>query len=148
MLALKEGEGRNFAVYAAGLIAPKLEGCGATLITSVPMSLPKQLYRGGNQSDVFAKELGKRLGLPCDLKLLRQRNDRDAQHDLPAAERREHAENIYEVAQNARSLKGEKIILCDDIRTTGSTLTACASLLLSLGAEEVAAVTICRATKK
>lgn len=144
VLALKEGEGRSFAVYAAGLLAGRLGGNSATLVTSVPMHPFKRALRGKDQAEVFGRLLAERLSLPYEKGLLRCRFSRKHQHDLDAPERRIHAESIFEKAKAARDLSGERVIICDDILTTGSTVSACARLLLDLGAKEVGAVTICK----
>ena len=144
VLALKEGEGRSFAVYAADLLAERLGGNSATLVTSVPMHPFKRALRGRDQAEVFGRLLAERLGLPYEKGLLRCRFSRKHQHNLNISERRIHAESIFEKAKAARDLSGERVMICDDILTTGSTVSACAGLLLELGAKEVGAVTICK----
>ncbi|MBR1764904.1 MAG: ComF family protein [Ruminococcus sp.] len=143
VLSMKDGAGRAFAAYTAELLAPRV-GSSATLVTSVPMHALKRLARGSDQAEVFGRMLAERLGLPYKKGLLRCRLSLKRQHDLAAPERRIHAESIFEKAPDAESLEGQRVIICDDILTTGSTLSVCARLLLELGAKEVGAVTVCR----
>lgn len=148
VLAMKNNEGRAFAKYAAAELAPVLKDAGATLVTAVPMSIINRLSRGTNQSEVFGRCLAAELGVPFEKGLLRCSYSRSHQHELPADERHIHAETVYDLAPGARKLTGEKVILCDDIITTGATIEACARLLLKLGADEVSAASVCKTAKK
>ena len=146
--SLKDGWGRAFAEYAAEIISERLRGCGAELVTCVPMSRRKKASRGWDQAEVIAKEFAEALGLPCDLSLLRRRYSRTEQHGLSAAGRAEFASGQYSIAPDHADISGKHIILADDVITTGSTVSACASLLLSMGAADVIAASVCRTLKR
>lgn len=147
--ALKDGWGLNFAVCTAPLLAEKLKGCGADLITCVPMAKRKANERGYNQAEVVAGELSKLMDIPCDCGLLTRRPTSLAQHDLAtAAERAEFARTLYGIADSHEDITGRKLLLADDVHTTGATLSECAGKLLSMGAAEVIAVTLCRTVKE
>lgn len=147
--ALKDGWGISFAVYTAPLLAEKLKGCGADLITCVPMAKRKANERGYNQAEVIAKELSKLMGIPYDGGLLTRRTTSMAQHDLEtASERAEFAKTLYGIADGHSDITGKKLLLADDIHTTGATLSECAGRLLSMGASDIIAVTLCRTVKE
>lgn len=146
--SLKEGQGRAFAEYSAGLLAQRLSGSGAQLITCVPMARRKKSARGWDQAEVIARELGRAMNVPCDFSILKRRCSRTEQHGLGAAERAEFAAEQYSAAKDHSEIKGKHIILVDDVITTGSTISVCAGLLLSLGAAEVIAASICRTESK
>lgn len=148
ILALKDGHGRNMAIYAAGVLAEKLGDCGAELITSIPMSRRARAERGCDHAKEIAKALSKVTEIPCCFTLLRRRAVETRQHDLKAYERRDHAEAIYLEGRRPGDIRGKHILLIDDIQTTGATLSACAKILRALGAAEVMAVTVCRTVLK
>ena len=142
--SLKNGWGKAFAEYAARLLAERLDGCGADLITSVPMPYRKKSERGWNQAEVIAKELAKEMQLPCDHSILRRKYSRVEQHGLSAAGRADNAAEQYSAAKDHADIKGRRIILVDDVITTGATVSACAKLLLGLGAADVISASVCR----
>ena len=142
--SLKDGQGRAFAGYAAGLLAQRLDGCGADLITCVPMPYRKKSDRGWNQAEVIARELAKAMGVDCSSKILRRKYSRTEQHSLTAAGRAGFAEEQYTAAKAPPDIRGRRIILVDDVITTGATVSVCAAILLSLGAADVIAASVCR----
>ena len=112
------------------------------------MSRRKKADRGWDQAEVIAKELSRASGIPCDFSLLARKKPKEDQHDLSAAERALAAKQQYHIAAKPGNIEGRHIILTDDVLTTGATLSACAALLLSLGAADVTAAAICRTILK
>lgn len=150
LLSLKYHCALGFAEFAAEQIALKLDSemFGRTdIVTAVPMNRIKQLYRGYNQAEEFARPLAALLGRPCDFSLLAHHFSLKSQHRLNAAERAAAAAKTYSPSPNAKSLKGKRVLICDDVLTTGSTLLNCSRLLKQLGAEKVYAAAICVAKK-
>ena len=146
LLSLKYRRGVRFADYSAERIAEKLaadDGDDADIITSVPMHRAKKQKRGYNQAEVFAKALSRATGIEYVPDLLGHRKRTVSQHELGRTERYSLAKNTYFISGNV-SLSGKRILLCDDVFTTGATLNACAGLLKEMGAERVTTVTICR----
>ncbi len=115
-----------------------------TLIVPVPMHPLRQLARGYNQSKKLAAELSRRLGIPLSDALKCGRNAR-SQVGLSPAERRT---NLRDAFRAASAVKEERILLVDDVRTTGSTASECARALLTAGCESVTVLTFASATEK
>lgn len=136
VLSLKNSENLNFAHYAGAALARMLDGEMLDLIVPVPMNEKKQRARGYNQAEVIAREIAERLHLTVRTDCLTHAQTQTEQHALHAAERAEHALCIQVAAQD---LSGKRILLCDDVLTTGSTLTRCAMLLKEQGAASVLA---------
>ena len=107
----------------------------ADTVTYVPMTERAQKKRGYNQSRLLALEISKRLLVPFDTLLVKQ-CDTKRQHDLTAEERTTNLVGAFGVADGA-DITGKTVILCDDIKTTGSTLAECVKVLKSCGAKEV-----------
>ena len=136
-----------------GLATPLSEmmrTAGATMLTDadllvpVPLHVWRRIRRGFNQAD----DLARRLDVPVLHALMRARPT-VPQTGLTAAARRRnvrHAFTMSLVKRGARQrLEGRIVVLVDDVRTTGATLDACASVLKGAGAAEVRALTVARA---
>jgi len=114
----------------------------ADLVIPVPMHKSKERKRGYNQADIIAKHLAKKLTLPYSKKLLLRVENTAAMSGLSAFERHMNMENAFSMTENAVKIaKGKRILLVDDIYTTGSTVSACSKVLISNGACEVRVVT-------
>ncbi len=106
------------------------------IILPVPMHWRKVVRRGYNQTDLLAKELAKHLRIPWSNKVLVKKADAQPQQSL-GRKSRWQTHNKHFVA-NAR-VKGLRILLIDDIITTGATLHACAKTCYQQGADTVTA---------
>lgn len=140
---LKEGFGKNFAVYAASLLKDRL-GSGYDLVTCVPSNLRRGSLSARGHAETFALAVSDALDIPCDTGLLKRAKTKTKQHDLSAAERAKFAKTIYSLTKEGMRLDGKHILLADDVLTTGSTISTCAKLLLGSGAESITAITLCR----
>lgn len=139
ILRLKYSEGFDTARFIVPALAKSLRELGfvgsADIITAVPMSKKRRRETGYNQAEYIAKLLSCELRLPCDFRLIGKSASAQIQHRLSANEREIAAKEAY-FAKNRR-IDGKTVILCDDIITTGSTLSACAAVLKSMGADRV-----------
>ena len=115
-------------------------------VTAVPMSETKLKERGHNQAETLAKNLAKELSLPYVDGLLIQLDDFLAQHTLGKEERAESANERYQAVKDAK-ISG-RVLLVDDVITTGATLNRCAKLLRDIGADEVVAAAAVATPKK
>lgn len=111
------------------------------LITAVPAGRWKTARRGYDQTEVVAKALAKRIGIPY-LDLLARTRHTEAMRTLGAGERRANVQGAFSIFKGKeRTVKGKSILLIDDVYTTGSTLDACAAVLKEAGAAQVDVLT-------
>lgn len=108
-------------------------------ITAVPLSKQRYKERGYNQAEIVAKDLGKIINVEY-FDILKKVKNNKIQHTLNLEERKNNVKNVYDV-QGEINIKDKKIIICDDIITSGNTLAECVRVLLELGAVEVVCVT-------
>lgn len=113
------------------------------LITWVPLSKKRKKKRGYDQSMLLAKAIGSALSCPV-VPLLQKREDRPPQSSLQGTKARfANAAGAY-VVSAPQYVSGKRILLVDDIVTTGATLSECARQLRAEGAADVLCVTIAR----
>ena len=105
------------------------------VIVPVPIHYKKRIKRGYNQATLIARELGKEINIYVDEKYLYRVVNTRPMKELNKTNRKKNVENAFKIYKNV--VKYKKIILVDDIYTTGSTLDACAKALLGAGASEV-----------
>lgn len=112
-------------------------------IVPVPIRPRKYLRRGYNVAALFAVPLGRMTGWPCDLLLLRRIRESRAQAGLPLGAREENVQGAFAVRPGARS--PSRVLLVDDVYTSGATAGACARALKEVGAEHIVVLTAARA---
>lgn len=118
----------------------EIESWGCNVIIPIPLHKKKALSRGFNQAEVIAKKLSKGLGIPMDKRTLLRVKNTLPQKELNDIQRKKNLKNAFKINRNRRQKSKElfkKIILVDDIYTTGSTIDACAKVLLDNGFKEV-----------
>lgn len=133
--------------YFGDVLAEGIRRQGSTgewdWICNVPISSRRKRKRGFDQSQKIARRMGKKLHIPYK-NLLKKKIDNRPQHALSALERKSNVENVYEV-RNREKLQGKRILLVDDIVTTGNTLRECVETLLRAGASVVFCVAVASA---
>lgn len=107
----------------------------ADMVTFVPMRPDDEKERGYNQSELLAQSVARHLFLP-KADVLVKNKDSVCQHTLSQKERLENLKDTFEV-KNKSEVYGKTIILCDDIKTTGTTLKRCSDELFACGAKDV-----------
>ena len=118
------------------------EGLEYDLIVPVPMYSKNQNKRGYNQAQVMAARLAARKNMLCASELLVRTKKTAPMKGLGAVERYENLKNVFAVSpKNHYTIAGKRILLIDDIYTTGSTLDACSRVLKDAGAAEVYVLT-------
>lgn len=90
------------------------------------------MSRGYNQSELLAKEIAKILKIKIDSKILRKTKNNIAQSTLKKEQREQNVIGAYKVT-NIEKIKHKKILIFDDIYTTGSTVNECAKTLVQVG---------------
>jgi ComF family protein len=112
-------------------------------IVPVPLHWRRRWKRGFNQSEFLARALARRSGIPMVKALARSRSTK-AQAGLSNHARRQNVMKAF----RARPVPGKRILLIDDVMTTGATATACALALKRAGAARVALLTVARADRR
>jgi competence protein ComFC len=113
------------------------------IIVPVPLHPTRQRERGFNQASALAELVSAQVSVPCKPVLKRTRYT-TTQTALDRAERMENLHNAFRLRKNA-DVRGLRVLLIDDVLTTGSTLSECARLLKRAGAISVHAATAARA---
>lgn len=130
---------RNYAEFYSRSImqiyGKQLQSLGVEGIVPVPVSVRKKRIRGYNQAELLAERIGRTLGIPIYPDYLGRSVDTSPQKELNDKERMKNLKNAFKIGQNKIKLK--KILLVDDIYTSGATIEACTRVLLSAGAETV-----------
>ncbi|MGN0621514.1 MAG: ComF family protein [Porcipelethomonas sp.] len=134
ILSLKDGQ-KEFGYYLGEILGRfiKESSYKADIIVPVPMSKERRRERGYNQAEIIAEKISEITGIRTENGIL-YKNSSAVQHTL---NRRQRMENVSAFGIRECCLDGMKILLCDDVLTTGSTAGKCAQLLKSKGAAEV-----------
>jgi ComF family protein len=119
-----------------------LEDYRPDLLLPVPLYLTRLRQRNYNQALLLARALGRSWQLPVASRLLLRIRPTPPQIGLKAAQRRRNLRGAFCLS---RSLQGERVLLIDDVMTTGATARECARTLLDGGAGEVAVAVLARA---
>lgn len=113
------------------------------VIVPVPLHRIRRRQRGYNQSGVLARELGRRIGCPVHPRLLRRKRPTATQTNLTAKERLSNVSGAFQSGKSG-ALAGRRVLLVDDVMTTGATVNACARALKRGGAASVCVITAAR----
>jgi ComF family protein len=137
-----------FEPFLAGLLArqavPELARECWDLIVPVPLHPAKRRERGFNQAGRLADQLSRACGIAVDDTLLRRIKPTETQTRLTRAQRDLNMRGAF-VPKAARKLEGRpRVVLVDDVFTTGATTSACARVLRQMGASEVCVWTVAR----
>ncbi len=117
----------------------------AQLIVPVPLHRSRLRSRGFDQSELLARELGDRLGLPVSTKILRRIVNTPPQTRATSrAGRRANVKGAFRVRRFAALIRGKSLLLVDDVLTTGATTSECAGVLKRAGAKRVYVATATR----
>jgi ComF family protein len=122
---------------------PVLRGQKWDFIVPVPLHSLKQREREFNQAEILAGRLSAATKIPLHTKLLRRVTSTKTQTRLTKQQRAENMRGAFAV-RTGEKLAGEKIIVVDDVFTTGATTSACAQALRAAGAGEVCVWTVAR----
>ena len=113
-------------------------------VTAVPLHWRRRWMRGFNQSELLANVIARRRAIPM-LRVLRRRASTRAQAGLSNAQRRE---NVAGAFRARRRVPGMRILLVDDVMTTGATAGACARALKKAGARSVSVLSLARVDRR
>lgn len=142
---LKYRHARGLAEPLGGLLAERwlADPLPADLVVPVPLHPARLLQRGYNQAALLAHAFGRQVGLPVDEDALRRIRHTASQMRLEAAQRQHNVRGAFSCPDGR--VEGRRILLVDDVCTTGATLEACADALHESGATSVWGLTLARA---
>ena len=112
------------------------------LVCPMPLHASRRLERGYNQSAIITQTVARRLGVPHRHAVKRVRATQQ-QARLGGSERQQNVTGAF----RAQPLKGERVLLVDDVMTSGATLTECSLALLKAGASQVYVAAVARAPR-
>ena len=145
MYAFKYNNRREYAKFYAHAIIENygniIASWKADVIVPVPMYKKKKIKRGYNQAEVLAGKLSEKLGIPMDTDIIYRVRNTIPQKELKDEERKNNIKNAFQIRKNG--LKYSKIVLVDDIYTTGTTIDECAGEFLQAGVNQVYFITAC-----
>lgn len=132
----------EFYARAAWLRSRKVLNCWKPeVIVPIPVHKARYRERGYNQAEVIAEKLSALTGIPVETGYMIRKENTKAQKDLTPEERRENLQSAF--ALGKVKVHHNRILLLDDIYTTGSTMDAVSKLLKQGGAKEIYALSIC-----
>jgi ComF family protein len=140
----KYGKVRTLARPLSGLLAqalPRDEAFDAAV--PVPLYWRRRLQRGFNQAELLARGLSRRTGVPV-VRALGRLRPTPAQAGLSNSARRQNVSQAF----RARGVQGKRILLIDDVMTTGATAASCAAALKQAGARRVSLLTVARVDRR
>ncbi|HKL11646.1 MAG TPA: ComF family protein [Clostridia bacterium] len=144
---LKYGKKEYFAYHMAEMMMDRLENSGTgkfDYIVPVPLHAERERERGFNQALLLAEPLGKMRGEPVLKKFLERKRQTVDQTNLGKKERFENLKGSF-ATRGAEIIKGRRVLLIDDVFTTGATSNDCSRALMDSGAGEVFVATVaCR----
>lgn len=115
----------------------------ADVVTCVPLHPKRERERGYNQSAMLGNQLARRIGIPFRDRLLWRWKPTVTQTHLTAAQRVHNVRGVFSVPWPRRT-RGARILLVDDVMTTGATVNECARVLKAAGATSVMVLTVAR----
>jgi len=139
--------GRVFAARLLELARAHAKQCAADVVVPVPLHPARLRERGYNQAELIARPLARELGLPCRSYLLVRTRPRPDKLTLTLRERWRSVRGAFAIRQGSR-VDNLRVLLVDDVLTTGATLDACSRALRRAGASYVAALTVARAVPR
>lgn len=135
---------RPLGLLTAGRLASFIKAEGADIIVPVPLHGRRLRERGFNQAQLLGRVLSRQWGIPLSVDNLRRVRWTEPQVGLSAPDRERNVRNAFQVAHPERFLD-RRLLLVDDVYTTGSTVVECARTLKRAGSGEVLVVTTARA---
>jgi ComF family protein len=116
----------------------------ADMVVPIPMFWARRLHRGINNADVLARCLGRSLGIPVRRNVLIRRRNTLPQADLPPSRRFQNVRDAFRI-RRPETANNARVLLVDDVLTTGATCSEAAKMLKQAGAAYVAVAVVARA---
>jgi competence protein ComFC len=135
-----------FAGRLAEMVQREAVLLATDVVVPVPLHQDRERQRGYNQASLISKPLARKLGLPHKAVLLMRTRPRPDKQVLSLEERWESVRGAFATRPGSQ-VDSKRVLLVDDVMTTGATLDACARALLESGAKSVLGLTIARAAR-
>ena len=135
MIRYKFSGRSSYAEPFSALLYATVRTTQAELITWIPVSARRRLERGYDQTELLARALSKRLGIPA-VKLLKKKHTKRQSGVGGPEERRKNIKDAFSVI-SPEQIQGKRLLLLDDICTTGATLNEAVSVLNRSGASAI-----------
>jgi ComF family protein len=135
-----------FAEQLAEVTNREIGLLAADVVVPVPLHRDRERQRGYNQAALISKPLARKLDLPHKAVLLMRTRPRPGKQVLSLEERWESVRGAFATRPGSQ-VDNKRVLLVDDVMTTGATLDACARTLLESGAKSVLGLTIARAAR-
>jgi ComF family protein len=135
--------GRHLSEWLADHLSSDLKLSSFDLIIPIPLHKNRKRWRGFNQSEVLAKFLGQRYRVPLNTFHLYRGKETRPQIELSGDERTQNVQGAFGI-RDAKELEGKKIILVDDVFTTGATVNESSRVLKKAEVKEILVLTLAR----
>jgi len=139
------GATASFSLLAervAGIHGERISKLNATALVPIPLHPSREYRRAYNQATLFALEISRLLSIPVDDDLLYRVKRRKPQAKLSEAERVRNIRNVFSVNQEKDQTGADRLILVDDVVTSGQTILEAKRTLEQVGYEAVAAISV------
>lgn len=133
--------GRRLAQKLGESISQEKGFAGCDIVIPVPLHRARERERGFNQSEVLANGISLVTGIPLAKNVLKRKKKTKDQTYLNAQQRAENVKGAF-VVRRPEMIDGRRVILVDDVTTTGATLNECAMMLIDSGAKSIFAATV------
>ncbi len=147
VLRMKSPSGESLAAAMGRLLGSErrqpLEDLRPEVLVAIPMHWTRHFFRKTNSPESIARSLGKTLDIPYRRWILRQCRRTAAQSQLPPKQRIQNVRDAFR-ARFARQIRGRRVLLVDDVLTTGATCNEAAKILKQAGAAMVAVAVVAR----
>lgn len=111
-------------------------------VASIPMYWKKERYRGYNQSELLASCLAEWMALPFADQALKKKKNHQPLHELSAVERKKEIAATFSLGKDINALQGKRVLLVDDVYTTGATMEECAKVLEEAGVGAISGIVV------
>ncbi len=136
------GAADTFGNITAAGIRGRCPGTEFDFVTAVPPRKARLREIGFDQCDILAMKTAKALGVPYIKNAMKRVKETGKQTELSQEERRSNLRGTFALGIDPRKIRGKSLLVIDDVKTTGSTLEECASVLKEKGAAYVCGATI------
>lgn len=134
---------RRYGILMSDCVENNLDCRSIDVISWIPLSKKRLRQRGYDQARLLAEEIAAKTGLPCRQLLQKVKNNSAQSLTRDAKQRRENVAGVYALDDGA-DVSGLRILLVDDVVTTGATMSEAARILRKAGAKSVFGVTLAR----